>query len=586
MGTPRVEYRIHPSVGIARMGNSTTQFFVGPERPAFRFVPLEKYAIPASGSALGLPWTPADNVDTFRDSKGNLAKQAARFRIYRYEYADVGATGTNAIFSSVIEITNLYYDIEWTVQLANRKSFKGGSTLAAIIASQDANANAPPAVMISTTAPNYAVIKYPANSPNKDRLPLGSVAVDKEGFLLVIGSSGNAQKLGVGGGAATPPPAAPAYPGMELRWVNVEDDASDGPIKARISPKGLNAWTNATSAWVVVNVPDYGVDIPSPVTLYDLALNHALSKNPALLIDKDVVDPYIVQTLKNYKQLAFVAPDAKAFHDKSALDISVTDSDRTRVSDMLRDSRTIAKPEDYWKSRDLDPEGLAGGMPKLQGLRFPVQKINFINKWESMILKDRIAIAISTLTSGNFRWGVPRYRPFILDYTSMRSMCGGSFWPGIEVSRLAGYPFQWTGDYGACDWHVDIRCKGIPKDNGTGGVGVAGALTRDLAVPWQADFLLCMHELVDPDNPNNHNRVSGSGWWPAARPDWVTTDGANFYSWVPDAAGADWLLNKPPVNPPAPDPTKPNWSQLGFIRNKGGLSVEYFEEGRKPTTPP
>ena len=57
-----VEARIHPSIGIARVGNSD-EFFVGPEVP-------HATAPPHGG---------------YRDAEGRLKRQAARFRIYGFD---------------------------------------------------------------------------------------------------------------------------------------------------------------------------------------------------------------------------------------------------------------------------------------------------------------------------------------------------------------------------------------------------------------------------------------------------------------------------------------------------------------------
>ena len=57
--------RVHPAIGIARVGNSADSFFFGPELPG------------------SLPVAP----DGFKDASGAIARQAARFRIYGYDAA-------------------------------------------------------------------------------------------------------------------------------------------------------------------------------------------------------------------------------------------------------------------------------------------------------------------------------------------------------------------------------------------------------------------------------------------------------------------------------------------------------------------
>ena len=81
---------IHPAIGVARVGNSPTEYFYGPEVP---------YPTPAGAGF-------------YRDAQGALKRQAARFRIYGY----------NAAGEVVGEITRDHAEIVWTVNVANKKA--------------------------------------------------------------------------------------------------------------------------------------------------------------------------------------------------------------------------------------------------------------------------------------------------------------------------------------------------------------------------------------------------------------------------------------------------------------------------------
>jgi len=85
-----VRAAIHPSIGVARLGNSEDEFFLASEVPE-----------PA-------PQPPG----YYRDSSGALKRQAVRFRIY----------GLNAEGQAIAELTASNADIHWTVHLANKKS--------------------------------------------------------------------------------------------------------------------------------------------------------------------------------------------------------------------------------------------------------------------------------------------------------------------------------------------------------------------------------------------------------------------------------------------------------------------------------
>jgi len=114
---PVIEYRIHPSVGIARMGDSPSVYFAGAERPSDKFFPTLSKIPGASG-----PAAPASGL---RDADLKLAKQAARFRIFAYSYDDY-VFWRDDYPSEVWEVTGSDdYEVTWTVQVANRKSYAG-----------------------------------------------------------------------------------------------------------------------------------------------------------------------------------------------------------------------------------------------------------------------------------------------------------------------------------------------------------------------------------------------------------------------------------------------------------------------------
>src|SRR5262249_28176686 len=97
-------YKIHPAIGIARVGNSPAQFFLGPELPG--------------GARVELVNGTEQPLQQFKDATGRIKRQAARFRVFAYDKDP--ATGA---LSSPREVTNSSTaTIVWTVQLANRKA--------------------------------------------------------------------------------------------------------------------------------------------------------------------------------------------------------------------------------------------------------------------------------------------------------------------------------------------------------------------------------------------------------------------------------------------------------------------------------
>lgn len=116
--------RIHPTIGLARVGNSD-DYYLAPETAA---------GVPEAGSDLmgGLPIKPGTESDPIsdrdlRDAEGALKRQAQRFRIYLYD--DPEAASTYPYQGTVQEVVigssvggKKVTDIVWTVHLANKKA--------------------------------------------------------------------------------------------------------------------------------------------------------------------------------------------------------------------------------------------------------------------------------------------------------------------------------------------------------------------------------------------------------------------------------------------------------------------------------
>lgn len=120
--------KIHPAIGIARLGNSPDSFYLAPEGEG---------DLPIACDADGIPVRDAggqdEQVRKFVDDQGRVLRQAARFRVFVYDETDpqghelaVGDTiRTDRLPSG--SITGQLYegvvkDIQWTVYLANKKS--------------------------------------------------------------------------------------------------------------------------------------------------------------------------------------------------------------------------------------------------------------------------------------------------------------------------------------------------------------------------------------------------------------------------------------------------------------------------------
>jgi len=101
-----VQYVIGPSIGVARLGNSPHDFYLEPESTGGRPI-----ACDAHGNAQQDGGGPA-YVTHFKDARGAVKRQAARFRIYRID----GANATEVTLQDPTVVS-----IVWTVHLANKK---------------------------------------------------------------------------------------------------------------------------------------------------------------------------------------------------------------------------------------------------------------------------------------------------------------------------------------------------------------------------------------------------------------------------------------------------------------------------------
>jgi len=88
--TKIVRAAIHPAIGVARVGNSKKEFYIGPE------------VLDPSPQPPGF----------YKDKKGALKREAAQFRVYGY----------NARGEAVAELTADSAEIKWTVHVANKKA--------------------------------------------------------------------------------------------------------------------------------------------------------------------------------------------------------------------------------------------------------------------------------------------------------------------------------------------------------------------------------------------------------------------------------------------------------------------------------
>jgi hypothetical protein len=206
------EVRIHPAIGIARLGNSDTDFFIGPERRWDR--------VPPAGG--------------YKDAQCRIKRQAARFRVFGYD---------NGV---PVELTAANATISWTVQLANRKAvapgFPSGNPRNSSYTGADRNALVIDPGSRTVNGINQQQVFDSGTFKVKNQaavtVTLGEIRTDNDGRLLVLGGFGN---------SGSPSNHALGSFGDSEEW---HDDVSDGPVTASVTVGGQNF--TAAAAWVIV----------------------------------------------------------------------------------------------------------------------------------------------------------------------------------------------------------------------------------------------------------------------------------------------------------------------------------------------
>jgi hypothetical protein len=594
-------YRIHPAIGIARVGNAPRdQFFIGPEVP---------YQNATGAAGIGTV------VPPFKAAPGGeLKPQAARFRVFEYTESGGKYTVSREITLDGKDVV----DLTWQVHLANRKAsffeFNGltGSPLVpaagprrnAVISAKDPRTleidpgprkitgrAKGPVTFTKGTSSNPAKELWPDPQPSPPIEYLGELRTDGAGRLVALGGKGVAGSRGA---------KIKDYANND-GWF---DDASDGPVTATLrlrGPDGKPRPVPVSGAWLLVGPPDFAPAIQTPVTLYDVLLDLAATQLP-IPADETVYDT------EESSQLRALAADLagggtkltkfKVDFDRDVMPILRRSVLATWTFGPLAGAHTQLGaepgPAAIWPSlsdpaqpntlrastlsylRKPGTPGLTGSdtMPKLLG-DDPYNKQG-TGRWGLTLTGTQLAMLTewakgnfiaSALGQGHFTSPVPplNVTPHGLDRAALEACSGGAFYPGIEVGwqirapELFAEPFR-------------VKHGATSKYVGDTGMTVrAGHFSRQMALPWHADFLQCKNE---------RQRVSGEeyGWWPAQRPDAVHPTAAEAEK--RDASGArtgkmlPW--SRPSTSPwpgqsglsadvPMYDQMLANWWKFGFV---------------------
>src|ERR1700730_5476642 len=105
-------FKIHPAVGIARVGDHPDAFFVWPELACAP--ELDGASAVPGVSPVDLDANGKDVAFTTYKTEGHIRRQGARFRIFSYEQGGGGALTDPREVTAAANV-----EITWTVELCN-----------------------------------------------------------------------------------------------------------------------------------------------------------------------------------------------------------------------------------------------------------------------------------------------------------------------------------------------------------------------------------------------------------------------------------------------------------------------------------
>ncbi|MEV6429284.1 LodA/GoxA family CTQ-dependent oxidase [Nocardia sp. NPDC051463] len=531
--------RIHPGIGVARVGNSPDEFFLGPEAPGI----------------------PANPEGPFKDAHGRMKRQAVRFRLYGY----------NTAGKAVRELTTAEANIDWTVQLVNAKAaaetFEAPGAPrrqrnATIVDTPD-NPTARMALVIdpgprtvSGSDTGAAAPRFDTGSFLGEKVPLGELRTDEDGRLVVLGGFGTSRSV--------------ANAKIE-QFANNDtwfDDTSDGPVTARAVLHDGREIPVTASSWVIVAPPDYAPAVGNIVTLYDVQVGITPATTPPTTISFTTDIYPILARAAGYR---WVNLGANQFHGHGTGGDFLNPEALRVLSDNTATART-ARMSVFQRLRDPNLRDAAARqaskrfMPPLSGDAGDAstgQPATFL-----ALLPHQYA-AMRRWADGDFDADWPGHeptprrfdqipvteQPAALDRAALEACAGGPFFPGIEMTYTSRDPSMYVQPH-------RLR-PDLPP----------GELTKRMALPWQADFYYCQVH-----------------WWPAQRPDEVVTEAA-FAEFVaalgdptrtsdPQAATASpqpdigdlprtarpWARSLNDTATVADDEMVAGWSRLGVLR--------------------
>ncbi|SJM90693.1 CTQ-dependent lysine 6-oxidase LodA [Crenothrix polyspora] len=534
---------LHPSVGVARLGNSKDQICLSPD--AIGGLP---YDADNNGNLIG-------PINEFKDATGLIKRQGQPFKIYQDNGEELTLDTPNVA------------SIEWTVHLANKKAawyqyselqgnlLYGPDNSYAIqnIAFRNPHAENRQSLIVDpgprsisgkqqaisfskADAPTGYPIQYPPETVTYGVAvtTLGDLLTDNQGRLVVLGGFGNAggnEPLTSYGGSST--------------W---HDDISDGPVYCTVTFNDGTPDINL-SAWVIIGSPDFAPEIVNISNLSDTMLDVGVRNfnlvpemcnngvwNDCYMANyqRDILP--IIQKISRYQWVANVQP-------MMAFTSNIFDFSDPSDSNKVNRQNYLA----YFRQNDAQPP-VPPNLPQEQLFKengsdiFPMMPLNSgsnsvsnINIMKFMALDETQLFLMGQWANGCFV-NDPNYTSYPVnsaDAASVGNCVGLPMCPGIEVTWNLQNPVIYSAPYVIEQYQGEswYSQNGLTpsRDECEGGGCEPGDLTKRMACPWQADFFQCTVQYINFTDPSINKIKTPKGsvplpptyysyWWPPQSP--------------------------------------------------------------------
>jgi L-lysine 6-oxidase len=610
------QFKIHPAVGIARVGNSKDDFYLEPI--SIGGLPLE---CDAQGNERQQDGQPVF-VREFKSQAKEIRRQGAKFRVYAY-----GSDG------QAEELTLSHPDVAsmtWQVHIANKKAgfWNFGELLGNTLISPDNTyENAARQGLITLRNPSkvtkaerqqliidpgprtltganqktdFSKATIPADYPfgsfpttPTQGLPidtLGDMLTDAEGRLVVVAAYGHA-------GGDDP---ITSYAGADT-W---HDDTADGQVTCTLTL--TNGEVHTLQAWVMCASTKYAPELVNISTIDDVMLDVAIRSKG---YDTNVYDPNCFPGGWN--------PDYEVNFDRDIAPILNRPKDYQWVANVqsmmaftnppfnVRDNsdQLLAKRKaffSYWRR----PEGMPD--PQINQLwderLIPLMPLNsgtnsvtnqLIDKFLTLTQTQYFFLQQWSLGKFNTNAGVGWESIHPLDHASVGNCAGLPQSPGIEGTWNFNNPNTYSAPFRIWQAHDEAYYKqhGLDplRDETAGGGCEPGDLSKRMAIPWQADFFQCTVQYINFTDEEVNKNSDGiplpptyyAYWWPPQAPWDVLTGNLTPYEQFVQGVPAGMQVNYARgINSFSQMITA--WKYLGFILNQNqaadGRDYPYFVE--------